>query len=165
MSTALSVSSERLICLAERLSFDDFVVVMNECFDRGQELTFTPTGTSMLPMLDGREDTVTFSPPDGRLKKYDVAFYRRRRTNQLVLHRMIGFDKNGGYIFSGDNQYYYEYGVRDDDVLAVVTSFTQRGRKVVPADRRYRFYIRRMMLKKRLRIFAVKFYRFLFHKK
>ena len=151
--------------MAEKISFDDFVAVMQECFDRGQELTFTPTGTSMLPMLDGKSDTVTFSPVCGRLKKYDVAFYRRRRTGQLVLHRLVGFEKNGGYIFSGDNQYYYEYGVGDDDVLAVVTSFTQNGKKVMPTAFRYRLYIRRMMLKKRLRIFAVKAYRLIFKRK
>ena len=68
----------------------------------------------MLPMLDGENDTVTFAPKPERLKKYDVAFYQRGETGQLVLHRMIGFSKDGGYIFSGDNQFYYEYGVTDD---------------------------------------------------
>ncbi|MBQ9248256.1 MAG: S24/S26 family peptidase [Ruminococcus sp.] len=151
--------------MADKISFDDFVAVMQECFSRGQELTFTPTGTSMLPMLDGKNDTVTFSPPPDRLKKYDVAFYRRSRTGQLVLHRLVGFDKNGGYIFSGDNQYYYEYGVGVDDVLAVVTAFTHDGKTCLPTDFRYRFYIRRMMLKKRLRMCASKVYHFLFKRK
>ena len=131
---------------------------MQESFDRGQELIFTPSGSSMLPMLDGKHDKVTFSEKPDKLKKYDVAFYVRRKTNQLVLHRMIGFTKNGEYIFSGDNQYYYEYGVGDEDVLALMTSFTHNGKQYAVTDFSYRFYIRRMMLKKRLRMFAVKIY-------
>ena len=131
---------------------------MQESFDRGQELIFTPSGSSMLPMLDGKHDKVTFSEKPDKLKKYDVAFYVRRKTNQLVLHRMIGFTKNGEYIFSGDNQYYYEYGVGDEDVLALMTSFTHNGKQYAVTDFSYRFYIRRMMLKKRLRMFAVKMY-------
>lgn len=148
--------------MSELIAPDDFVVMMNESFERGQELIFTPTGTSMLPMLDGKEDKVTFSPKPDHLKKYDVAFYVRRKTNQLVLHRMIGFTKSGGYIFSGDNQYYYEYGVGDDDVLALMTSFTHKGKEYQVTDVSYRFYIRRMMLKKRCHIFAAKIYHKLF---
>ncbi len=126
---------------------------MQEAFSRGQELTFTPTGKSMLPMLDGVNDTVTFSPKPDKLRKYDVAFYQRD-SGQLVLHRMVGFDKNGGYIFSGDGQYYYEYGIRDDNILALMTSFTHNGKNRDINEFFYRFYIRRMMIKKRLRIFA-----------
>ena len=138
--------------MSERISSADFVMILQEAFARGQELTFTPTGTSMLPMLDGREDTVTFSPKPERLKKYDVAFYCRPTSGQLVLHRMVGFDKSGGYVFSGDGQYYYEYGITDNDVLALMTSFTRKGKTYKLSDPSYRLYIRRMMLKKRLRI-------------
>lgn len=158
-STALSTSSKKLICLSEYIAPNEFLQVLSECLERGQEFIFTPTGSSMLPMLDGRNDTVTFSPKPERLKKYDVAFYIRRRTDQLVLHRMIGFTDDGGYVFSGDNQYYYEYGVTDDDVLALMTSFTHKGRHHKVTDFSYRFYIRRMMFKKRLRIFLSKIYR------
>ena len=148
--------------MSEFISPEDFVAVMQESFERGQELIFTPSGTSMLPMLDGKEDKVTFSPKPDQLKKYDVAFYVRRKTNQLVLHRMIGFTKSGEYIFSGDNQYYYEYGVGDDDVLALMTSFTHNGKEHRVTDFSYRCYIRRMMLKKRCRIFAVKIYHMIY---
>lgn len=137
-------------------------MLMQESFDRGQELIFTPTGRSMLPMLDGERDKVRFAPAPERLKKYDVVFYRRF-DGQLVLHRMIGFDKNGGYIFSGDNQYGYEYGIGQGDILALMTSFTHRGREYHPTDCSYRFYIHRMMVKKRLRRFASKIYHRLFH--
>ncbi len=144
--------------MSEHISPADFVSIMLECFERGQDVEFTPRGTSMLPMLDGQDDKVTFSPKSGRLRRYDVAFYVRRRSGQLVLHRMVGFDKDGGYIFSGDNQYYYEYGVGDSDVLALVTAFTHKGRHYSVKDFSYRLYVRRMMLKKRLRMLAMKLY-------
>ena len=131
---------------------------MQESFARGQKVTFTPTGSSMLPMLDGKTDMVTFSPKPDHLKKYDVAFYARRKTNQLVLHRMIGYTKSGDYIFCGDNQYYYEYGIEDADVLALMTSFTHKDKEYRVTDISYRFYIRRMMLKKHLHRFASKIY-------
>lgn len=144
--------------MSEYIAPYEFLELMQESFERGQELIFTPSGSSMLPMLDGKTDTVTFSPKPDKLKKYDVAFYIRRRTDQLVLHRMIGFSKDGGYIFSGDGQYDYEYGVKDDDVLALMTAFTHKGKYHKVTDFSYRFYIRRMMLKKRLRRLLSKIY-------
>lgn len=148
--------------MSERIPSDEFVAILQESFARGQELIFTPTGTSMLPMLDGVRDTVTFSPKPERLRKYDVAFYRRPKTGQPVLHRMVGFDKDGGYIFSGDSQYYYERGIGDEDILALMTAFTHNGRAHTVSDLSYRLYIRRMMFKKRLRIFLSKVYRKIF---
>lgn len=142
---------------------DEFVTILRDVFAQGRELTFTPSGTSMLPMLDGVEDKVTFSPKPERLRRYDVAFYRRR-SGQLVLHRVVGF-KDGAYVFSGDNQYYYEYGVRDSDILALMTSFTHNGKLHRVDEPGYRLYIRRMMLKKRMRIFAAAIYRRLFKRR
>ena len=145
--------------MSEHISPSDFLEVLSESFKRGQDVVFTPTGTSMLPMLDGENDKVTFSPAPEKLRKYDVAFYKRRKTDQLVLHRMVGFDKDGSYIFSGDNQDYYEYGVEDKDILALMTSFTHNGKKHSITDFSYRFYSRRMLLKKRIRILLSKIYR------
>ena len=140
---------------------EEFVALLRETFDRGQELTFTPSGSSMLPMLDGAEDKVTFSPKPDLLKKYDVIFYRRAN-GQLVLHRIVGF-KDGAYVLSGDGQYYYEYGVRDSDILAIMTAFTHKGKAHHVDEPGYRLYIRMMMLKKRLRILASKVYHRFFH--
>ena len=149
--------------MSERISNSEFLAVMQEAFSRGQELKFTPSGRSMLPMLDGVNDTVTFAPKPDRLKKYDVAFYRRPTTGQLVLHRVVGLDKNG-YIFSGDGQFFYEKGITDEDVLALMVAFTHNGKDHTPKDLPYRFYIHRMMFKKRLRITAIRIYRRLFKK-
>lgn len=147
--------------MSEFISPDDFVALMRESFERGQDLIFTPSGSSMLPMLDGKKDKVTFSPKPDKLKKYDVAFYVRRNTDQLILHRMIGLTRDGEYIFCGDNQYAYEYGIEDKDILALMTSFEHRGKKHTVTDRSYRLYIRCMMFKKHLRRFLGRVYHLL----
>lgn len=150
--------------MSELISNGEFIAAMQDAFERGQQLKFTPSGTSMLPMLDGKTDTVTFAPRPEKLKKYDVVFYLRPRTGQVVLHRLVRFAKDGTYVFSGDNQYYYEPGVRDEDILALMISFTHRGKERSVNDFSYRFYIHCMMLKKRLRMFASKVRRHLFKK-
>ena len=144
--------------MSEIIAPAEFVAFMQEAFERGQELSFIPGGSSMRPMLDGVSDKVTFSPKPDRLRKYDCAFYLRPQTGQLVLHRMVGFTRDGGYIFSGDNQYYFEYGVEEKDVLALMTAFTHKGKAHSVDELPYQLYIRRMMLKKRLRIILSKIY-------
>ena len=143
--------------MSERLSNKEFLGILKETFKRGQELRFTPTGRSMLPMLDGVNDTFTFAPVNGRLKKYDVPFYQRDN-GQLVLHRVVGFDKDGGYVMSGDGQYYFEHGITDDNILAIMVSFTHKGKTHSVTDLSYRLYIRRMMFMKLLKMFARKVY-------
>lgn len=151
--------------MSERISNEEFLTVMEEAFKRGQKIKFTPSGSSMLPMLDGVNDTVTFAPKPDKLKKYDVAFYRRKKTGQLVLHRAVRVCKDGTYTFSGDGQFYYEPGIRDEDILAVTVAFTHKGKPHTVSDLSYRLYIHRMMLKKRLRMFALKVYRRVFKHK
>ena len=87
--------------MSDRISNQEFLAVMEEAFKRGQKIKFTPSGTSMLPMLDGKNDTVTFAPKPDKLKKYDVAFYRRKKSGQLVLHRVVRVCTDGSYVFSG----------------------------------------------------------------
>ena len=144
--------------MSELIEAAEFVELMKEAFGRGQELTFTPSGRSMLPMLDGVSDKVTLSPKPKRLKKYDVALYIRPGSEQLVLHRMIGFDHGGGYIFCGDGQYAYEYGICDGDILALMTAFTHEGMEHSADEPAYRRYYRRMLLKKKVKILLIRIY-------
>ena len=151
--------------MSERISNKEFLAVMEEAFKRGQKIKFTPSGTSMLPMLDGVNDTVTFAPKPDRLKKYDVAFYRRKKSGQLVLHRVVRVCKDETYVFSGDSQFYFEPGIRDEDILAVTVAYTHNGKAHSTTDLSYRLYIRRMMLKKRIRMIALKVYHRVFKHK
>ena len=137
--------------MIETISNPDFLALMEEAFKRGSTVCFTPSGSSMLPMLNGTTDTVTLSQKPPELKPYDVIFYVREG-GVFVLHRIVRCEKDGSFTLSGDNQYYLEEGVRYEDVKALMTSFTHKGKECSVTSFSYRFYIRRMILKKRIRM-------------
>ena len=142
----------------ELLAPEVFISVLQDTFADGRELSFIPSGNSMKPLLNGVSDKVTLSPKPDKLKKYDVALYLRPRSGQLVLHRMVGFTADGGYVFSGDAHYDYEYGITDDDVLALMTAYTRGGVERSVHSPRFFLYSRCMLMKKKLRMFASKVY-------
>lgn len=97
----------------------------------------TVTGWSMLPMLHDRKDTVTICPASGSCEKADVILYLRDN-GQYVLHRILRKTKEG-YILCGDNQFFTEK-VREDQVLAVVSGFTRKGKSYLVTHPGYRRY-------------------------
>ena len=78
---------------------------IEESLKRDGKLVYKTKGVSMLPMLHQNRDIVVISVPKGRLKKYDVALYRRK--NAYVLHRVIEVQEQG-YLIRGDNTYSLE---------------------------------------------------------
>lgn len=102
-------------------------------------LTYTFKGVSMKPMLKQGRDlfTVAAKGPQ-RCKKYDVVLYRRP-PNQYVLHRIIQV-RHSDYVILGDNCIGKEYGIRDGDIIGVLTSFTHRGKRIAVSDWRYQLY-------------------------
>lgn len=118
---------------------DSLMPIMCEQLAHGGDVTFSPKGTSMLPMLRQGKDTVTLSPLNGKLKKYDLPLYRRDN-GQYVLHRIVGVGDT--YTCIGDNQFQKEYGVRYDQMIGVVSAFSREGRIVKASDFSYRLYCR-----------------------
>ena len=112
--------------------------LMREQLAAGGTVTFSPRGVSMLPMLRQGRDTVTLSPIEGRLKKYDIPLYRRA-DGSYILHRVVGFS-GGAYIMCGDNQYVMERGVPHSRVVAVVSKIRRGGRLIGMNDPIYRLY-------------------------
>lgn len=80
----------------------------------------------MLPMLRQSLDTVTLSAPPDRLRKYDLPRYQRKN-GQYVLHRIVR--AGATYTCMGDNQFVKEPGLRHEQMIAVVTSFSRGGRQ------------------------------------
>ncbi len=99
----------------------------------------TTSGVSMVPMLRHRRDTIVVEPTRERLKKYDVALYRRG--DSYVLHRVIKVLPDS-YIIRGDNCIAKEYGITDNDVLGKLTSFYRKEKKVNMDGFLYRSYSR-----------------------
>lgn len=124
------------ICTA---SMQDLVPLMTELLQAGQTVRFTPKGYSMLPMLREGRDSVLLSPVPEKLKKYDLALYRRDN-GAYVLHRIVGVGEN--YTCLGDNQFILEPNLRRDQFVALVTGFRRNGCDYSVNHSGYRMYCR-----------------------
>lgn len=114
--------------------------LIEEILEENGEVTFTPAGNSMLPLLRNRKDTIVIKKTDGKLKKYDVPLYRRA-DGSFVLHRVVDINSDG-YIMCGDNQTEKEYFVKDEQIIAVMSSFYRRGKHILCSSAGYRIYSR-----------------------
>ena len=113
--------------------------LIRERLVEGQSVSFSPRGTSMLPMLRQGVDSVTLSPLPKQLKKYDLPLYQRDN-GQYVLHRIVGVGET--YTCIGDNQFELEPGLRPDQMIALVTAFTRDGKRIEVTALGYRLYCR-----------------------
>ena len=95
--------------------------------ERKGTITYTCRGVSMLPLLRQQKDLFTITKRQGRCRKYDVALYKRA-DGAYVLHRIVKVLPDG-YVFLGDNCLNKEYGITDQDVLGVMTSFVRDGKE------------------------------------
>ena len=125
----------------KEFELDDLIDIITEKLNSGGTVTFTPRGKSMLPMLRDGEDVVVLTKPNGRLRIYDVPLYKRPN-GQYVLHRVLDFDADGGYAMCGDNQFVLEHGIKDKDIIGVVTTFYRKGKTYRVSSLKYKAYVR-----------------------
>lgn len=97
------------------------------------------TGTSMWPMIRDRRDTVVVRPPCGRLRRFDVALYKR--DDRYVLHRVVEV-RADSYVICGDNCLAREYDITDADILGVLAGFYRGEAPVNMQGAGYRCYVR-----------------------
>lgn len=98
----------------------------------------TTAGVSMWPMLRDRRDTIVVKPPQGRLRRFDVALYRR--DGSYVLHRVVEVLPDA-YVIRGDNCLADEV-VPAERVVGVLTGFFRGSRAVDMQSATYRLYAR-----------------------
>ena len=102
-------------------------------------LTYSNKGTSMMPLLREGKDMFTLRRKGAeRCKIGDVVLYKRP-PKDYVLHRVVEVREND-YVILGDNCVTYEYGIKDSDILGVMTSFTRGGKEYRVESRGYRLY-------------------------
>ena len=99
----------------------------------------TTSGVSMYPMLRDRRDTIIVTCPEERLKKFDVALYKRGES--YVLHRVINVLPDS-YIIRGDNCLAKEYGITDAEVLGVLSGFYRGDKEKSMKSFSYKLYSR-----------------------
>ena len=97
----------------------------------------TVNGTSMLPMLRNRKDTVIIRPVTDKLKKYDVVLYRKE--NMYVLHRIVKVMPDG-YIICGDNCTNLERDVTNRQIIGKMEEFYRGERQVFMNGVGYKLY-------------------------
>lgn len=78
-------------------------------------------GTSMNPLLKQGVNKVYIEKPKTRLKKGDVALYKRD-SGEYVLHRVMKVLPDG-YVFCGDNHFVLEYGITDKHIVGVMQGY------------------------------------------
>ncbi len=125
--------------MSKQIFLDNLMPVIQEQLDRGDSVRLIPQGTSMLPMLRPGEDAVILRRPEGPIRKYDIALYRRL-DGKYILHRIVGVGKT--YTTLGDNCVIPEKGIHSEQILAVVHR-CYRGEEEIPMrGLRYGLYCR-----------------------
>ena len=130
-------------------------IPMEEYLLKNGSLTYTNVGVSMLPLLRQGKDLFTIEKKGSApLRVGDVVLYKRP-ANRYVLHRIVGI-RPTDYVILGDNCMNREYGIKEEDILGVMTSFVRNGREYSVRDGRYRAYTFFVLHTSSLRIFIKK---------
>lgn len=128
------------------MKMEDLLPAVTEALSQNKTFTLPVTGTSMLPLLHQGQDTVELSAvtkKDGELslKIGDLPLYRRKN-GDFVLHRVVKIEGNT-YTMCGDNQFETEKGIEDYQIIGVVSSINQNGRKIRVTDTEYVSYVKK----------------------
>jgi len=120
---------------------EELCPMIQELLAGGSTVQLTVTGISMRPMLMHRRDQVELTMAPSKLHRYDIPLYKREN-GSYILHRIIKVDQNGTYTCAGDGQTHLETGVRQEQVIAVVQSFTRKGKTISCKNKGYQLYAR-----------------------
>lgn len=131
--------------------------------DYAAQVPLVISGSSMFPFLHHRRDTVYLSKVTRPLKAGDMILYRRM-SGQYVLHRIIRAGQ-GTYDLLGDRQVTVEPGIRDSQVLAVVTAVRRDGKLLKPGNALWNFFEKCWIRVIRLRPWIIRGYMLLTGKK
>ena len=110
-----------------------------ELLEKDGYLAYTNVGTSMMPLLRERRDIIIIHKKGSeRCRRYDAVLYKRG--DKYILHRVLRARKDD-YVICGDHNIRREYGIRDEDILGVMTRVIRDGRSIFPTDWKYRVYV------------------------
>ena len=107
-----------------------------------ESASFFTRGASMYPLLRTHKDIVVIKKPMHPLCVGDVALYKVKGMDKLVLHRVIAISNDGAYITRGDNTYKREY-VPQENVVGVMVSLYRSGKYIdCNNSKGYKFYVK-----------------------
>lgn len=116
----------------------EYVAVLKEITEQGQEVAMTVSGTSMEPFLTHERDKIYFRKAEGLMKKGDMVFFQRK-TGEYVMHRIIKV-RNHQYFLAGDHQTFWEGPIEAQQIFAKVISVERAGVWLTEKDRLWKFY-------------------------
>lgn len=122
----------------ENLDTRAYVSILKDIVEEGHTASMTIVGSSMNPFLCHERDKITFSAPDGELKRGDMVFFQREN-GAYVMHRICRVSEEGFYLV-GDAQTEIEGPVRREQIFARVTQVERKGRKLTGKDFWWRFF-------------------------
>ncbi|MBQ8237440.1 MAG: S24/S26 family peptidase [Oscillospiraceae bacterium] len=105
---------------------------------RVQALPLVVSGSSMSPFLIHGRDTVWLSRLQRSVRRGDILLYQRAN-GAYVLHRVWKVCPDS-YTMVGDAQQELEPGIRDHQIIAVVTAVERKGRKLTPGSFWWAFF-------------------------
>ena len=126
-------------------------------------LIYYNVGDSMMPLVKQDRDLMVLRVPWRECKKYDAVLYKRDN-GQYVMHRIIG-ENADGFIMCGDNRYDKEYGIRKEQVLALLTGVVRGGKELSTDSAWCKLYVhlwcdfflvRKLFLKFRIYFYKIK---------
>lgn len=110
-----------------------------EVLSRDGKLVYANVGTSMLPLIrEGRDLMIIKKRPTGRLKRYDAVLFKSR--GRYVLHRILRVKKDC-YTICGDNCKKCERGIKDEQIIGVLSAVVRDGKEVPVTDFKYKLYV------------------------
>ena len=89
------------------------------------------SGRSMTPFLIDGRDTVYLARLERPVRRGDMLLYQRS-SGQYVLHRVWKAEKDGTFTMVGDAQTELEHGIREAQIIAIVTSVVRKGKSMAP---------------------------------
>lgn len=115
-------------------------LTFEEELQRSGRLVYTNVGVSMMPLLRQRRDLMILEKKsEERCKKYDAVMYKRKN-GQYVLHRILKV-REKDYVICGDNCYQKEYGITDEQILAILTGVVRDGKEISVTNKGYLLYV------------------------
>lgn len=116
----------------------EYVSVLRELTEAGQEVSMRISGNSMSPFLIHGRDSICFRKPDRPLKAGDMVFFQRL-SGQFVMHRICKVRPEGYYII-GDAQQVIEGPVQREQIFALINKVNRKGKWIGPGDFWWEFF-------------------------
>lgn len=92
----------------------------------------------MRPLIrQGRDLMIIERRPDVRLRRLDVVLYKSN--GKYVLHRILKVREND-YVICGDNCIRKEYGIKESQIIGILTGIIRDGKELKTSDISYRIY-------------------------